>query len=71
MLYYETAADFAGIDPSAMWEDFKVGMEDFPRWERVALVTDVELMKRVIMRDSMRIFPSSEAARAREWIAGD
>ena len=26
-LYYETAADFAGIDPGAMWEDFKVGME--------------------------------------------
>jgi hypothetical protein len=24
-LYYETATDFAGCDPGAIWEDFKVG----------------------------------------------
>ena len=28
-LYYETAADFFGIDPGAVWEDIKVGMEYF------------------------------------------
>jgi hypothetical protein len=44
-LYYETAGDFAGIDPGAMWEDFKVGMEHRTRWERVAVVTDVEWIK--------------------------
>ncbi|MGO8923715.1 MAG: STAS/SEC14 domain-containing protein, partial [Xanthobacteraceae bacterium] len=26
-LYYETDADFAGLEPGAMWEDFKVGVE--------------------------------------------
>ena len=41
-LYYETAADFAGIDPSAVWEDTKVGVGHFLRWERFAIVTDVE-----------------------------
>jgi hypothetical protein len=25
--YYEMAADFTGLEPGAMWEDFKVGME--------------------------------------------
>jgi hypothetical protein len=30
-LYYETAADFSGIDPGAVWEDIKVGMEHFTR----------------------------------------
>src|ERR1039458_3755092 len=44
-LYYETAGDFAGIDPGAMWEDFKVGMEHLTRWERVAVVTDIEWIK--------------------------
>ena len=43
-LYYETAPDFAGLDPGAMWEDFKVGVEHFRRWERVAVVTDVGWM---------------------------
>jgi hypothetical protein len=44
-LYYETAADFFGIDPGAVWEDIKVGMEYFTRWERMAVVTDVEWIK--------------------------
>ena len=73
-LYYETAGDFAGIDPGAMWEDFKVGMEHLTRWERVALVTDVEWIKQTVrlwsflMPASTRVFPTSDAARAREWI---
>ena len=73
-LYYETAGDFAGIDPGAMWEDFKVGMEHLTRWERVALVTDVEWIKQTVrlwsflMPASTRDLPTSDAARAREWI---
>ena len=74
-LYYETAGDFAGIDPGAMWEDFKVGMEHLTRWERVAVVTDVEWIKqtirffRLLMPGTMKLFPTSEATQAREWIA--
>lgn len=74
-LYYETGPDFAGIDPGAMWEDFKVGMEYLTRWERVALVTDIEWIKQAVrlwsflMPASTRVFPTSEAAQAREWIA--
>ncbi len=73
-LYYETPADFAGIDPGAMWEDFKVGMEHFTRWERVAVVTDVEWIKQTIrlfgflMPAAMMCFPTSQAAQARTWI---
>ena len=39
-LYYETASDFAGVEPSAVWEDTKVGMGHLLRWERFAVVTD-------------------------------
>jgi SpoIIAA-like len=74
-LYYETAGDFSGIDPTAVWTDFRVGMEHFTRWERMAVVTDVDWIKHTMqffafmMPGQLRIFPSSEAAEARAWIA--
>jgi hypothetical protein len=73
--YYETTDDFSGIDPGAMWEDFKVGMEHLTRWERFAVVTDVEWIKQTmqffsfLIPGKMKLFPSSEAAQAREWIS--
>jgi len=74
-LYYETAPDFAGIQPGAMWEDFKVGMEHLTRWERFAIVTDVEWIKHTmrffsfLMPGTLKLFPASEAAQARAWIS--
>ncbi len=73
-LYYETAADFTGFEVGAMWEDFKVGIEHFTRWERVAIVSDVEWIKHSIrffgflMPGALRSFPTSETRQAREWI---
>ncbi len=73
-LYYELAPDFAGIDPGAMWEDFKVGVEHWTRWERAAVVTDVEWIKQAmrlfsfLMPGAMKAFPTSEAEQARAWI---
>jgi SpoIIAA-like len=73
-LYYEASADFAGIAPGAIWEDFKVGMEHLTRWERIALVTDVEWIKNTmrffsfLMPGEMKSFPASQAAQARAWI---
>jgi len=74
-LYYETAADFAGIDSSAVWEDMKVGIAYFTRWERIAVVTDVKWIRNTVrlfsflMPARTRIFPTSEAKQARAWIA--
>ena len=73
-LYYETAADFTGIDAGAVWEDFKVGMEHLTRWERVAVVTDVEWIKQTmrffsfLLPGAMKTFPIAEAAQSRAWI---
>ena len=75
-LYYETAADFDGIEPGAIWEDFKVGMEHLTRWERVAVVTDVDWIKQTmrlfsfLMPGTMKFFSTSAAAQARAWIIG-
>lgn len=75
-LYYEIAPDFAGIAPGAMWEDFKVGMEHLRRWERIAVVGDVEWIKHAVRLFSFllpaatRVFPLAQAAQARAWIGG-
>jgi len=75
-LYYETAADFTGIDPSAVWQDAAVGMSHFFRWERVAVVTDVAWIKNTfqfftsLMPAQMRLFSNVEKEQARRWIRG-
>ena len=74
-IYYEIARDFAGIDPGAVWEDTKVGFGHFLRWERFAVVTDVEWIKHAVklfgflMPGEFRVFPTAQAGQAREWIA--
>ena len=73
-LYYQVDPDFSGIDPGAMWDDFKVGMEHVLRWERFAVITDVDWIRHTLQVFSfvipgvVRIFPLNEAAKAREWI---
>jgi hypothetical protein len=74
-LYYEMGADFKGFDVGAMWDDFSAGMEHLTRWERVAVVTDVEWVERatqlfgVILPARVRLFRTREAAAARNWIS--
>ncbi len=72
--WYELGPEFTGLDAGAAWEDFKVGMRHLTRWERMAVVTDVEWIRhavdifRFLMPGDMRSFPVSERASAREWI---
>ncbi len=73
-LYYEIGTVFEGVDPGAVWKDFKVGMAHLMRWERLAVVTDVSWIRHTIqifafvMPGELRIFPTSEAQTARNWI---
>jgi hypothetical protein len=74
-IYYEIAADFAGVDPGAAWEDTKVGFSHLLRWERFAVVSDVEWINHAVklfsflMPGKLRVFPTADAGQAREWIA--
>lgn len=74
-LYYETASDFSGVDAGAVLEDAKVGFSHLNRWERFAVVTDVEWIRHTMQLFSflvpgeMRVFPSDQAVQAKEWIA--
>jgi SpoIIAA-like len=76
-LYYEIAPDFSGIDLGAAWEDFKVGMEHLTRWEKIAVVADVEWIKNTIrlfafmMPAAVKTFPTTDAKAAQDWICRD
>jgi hypothetical protein len=75
--YYELGREFSGMDAAAIWEDFRVGFGHLSGWERVAVVTDVDWVRlainafRFLVPGETRIFPTSEAAEARRWIAAD
>jgi dihydroorotase len=61
-------------DPGAIWEDLKIGVEHPTRWERVAVVTDVDWIVQTIrifsflMPCPTKLFPPSEFAQANAWI---
>ncbi len=75
--YYELGSQYSGIDAGAVWEDFKLGIEHLTRWERVAVVTDVEWIRlaisvfRFLVPGEIRVFATNQAAEARRWIAAD
>lgn len=73
-LYYEVAPDFALITPAAMWEDFRVGMQHWTHWKRIAVVTDVAWIRQMVvlfgflLPGATRVFGLAEAKEAREWL---
>ena len=73
--YYELGGGFTGFDPGAMWVDLKVGIGHLSRWERVAVVTDIDWIRhaatafRFLMPGQVRVFATAEAEAARGWVA--
>ncbi len=73
-IYYEVGESFSGFDPGAMWEDFKVGIENLTRWEKIAVVTDMDWIRKAVgffgflMPATTKLFSLSEVAQARSWI---
>jgi hypothetical protein len=73
-LYYQIDPEFSAIDAGAMWDDFKVGMEHLLRWERIAVVTDVDWIRHTfrvfsfVIPGAAKIFRADEAEKARQWI---
>lgn len=73
--YYDLGTQFSGMDAGAAWEDFKLGIGHLTRWEKVAVVTDVDWIRntmnafRFLMPGEIRVFPTSQTAEAKAWIA--
>lgn len=72
--YYELGPHFEGMDPGAVAEDFKVGMEHLTGWERVAVVTDVAWIRTAVIAFSfllpvtVKVFAAGEAETAKAWM---
>lgn len=72
--YYELGPEFSGMDAGAMWEDFKIGAGHLTRWERVAVVTDLDWIRHAmsifgfLVPGEFRVFATRDAADARRWI---
>ena len=70
-LYYEIGGRF----PGAAWEDLRLGIENMPHWERVAVVTDVSWLRdtinalRLLIRAEVRVFSISDGCKGRAWIS--
>ncbi len=73
-MLYEVGTDFSGYEAAAALEDFKTGMEHFSRWDRIAVVTDVEWIAAslkvfgIFLPGTVRVYPIADAAKARLWI---
>jgi hypothetical protein len=76
-LYAEIGPDFEGLDAGALIDDLRIGIEHPTRWERVALVSDVEWIRAaaglfgVLLPGRVKVFPLSEAQAARTWLLAD
>jgi hypothetical protein len=74
-VYYEVSDGFEGFEPGAILDDLKVGMEHFPRWHRIAVVSDVAWLRGTVrafgflMPGRVKVFHLGEAAAAREWVS--
>lgn len=66
---------WSGMSGGALWEDLKMGIERFTKWKRIALVTDVEWMRRAtdlfgwLTPGDVKTFKSSERDAALVWVA--
>ena len=73
-LYYELGTEFQGIESGAAWEDFKVGVNHWRHWDRIAVVTDVDWIKYAanafafLMPTEVRTFSLARKSDARQWI---
>jgi hypothetical protein len=71
-----TIPDFHGMTPGALWEDLRIAFENFRKWKRIALITDIEWMHHMttlfgwMTPGEVKTFPMKERNQAVSWVAG-
>lgn len=75
--YYEIGADFSGMEAGAAWEDFVVGIKHLWQWERVAVVTDLDWIRkmmsalRFLLPGKLMTFGTNQSSAARAWVTAE
>jgi hypothetical protein len=73
ILYY-CGPDFKGFKADAMWEDSRVGLKHWGRWEKIAVVTDLDWMAETVkifgfmMPGEVRTFYADQLEPATAWV---
>jgi hypothetical protein len=74
-MLYHLGNNFTGFDLNAMLDDAKMGMKHLSAWERVAFVSDHELINTFakffgyMLSCELRIFKNSDLEVAKKWIS--
>jgi hypothetical protein len=67
---------FDGITPSAVWEDTKIGIQNWGAWKRAAVVTDADWMAHAVKwfgwlsPGELKHFATADRQAAIDWAAG-
>ena len=66
---------FAGYTAGGMWDDAKLGLAHPRSWGRIAVVTDLDRIRRLVrtagwsIPGEMRLFSNAERAEAEAWVS--
>lgn len=73
-ILYVLGHDFPGVTAGAAWKDTQLGLGHPRSWERVAVVSDAEWLRRAVhglgwmMPGEVRVFATGEREAARAWV---
>ncbi len=75
-LYVEIKS-LEGIEPAALWEDFKVFFKHIKNFDKIAIVAPDEISKSLtgltkpFISGELKFFDNSQAITARDWVMGN
>jgi hypothetical protein len=76
-LVYELGGDYEGFEAGGVWQDLRLGTSHLTSFERLALVTDVDWIRRAtkafgfLMPGELEVFGLGEREAAARWAAGE
>lgn len=74
-LIYILGEDFERFSAAAAWEDTKIGMRHLPHFERIAVVSDIDWVRRMVkaigfaVPGDVKVFSSAGLGEAMSWIS--
>lgn len=74
-MIYQLGTKFTGFELTAMLDDAKMGMKHLSAWDRIALVSDHEMINTFakffghMLSCELRIFKNAEMGEAKKWIS--
>jgi hypothetical protein len=73
-IFLDFSGEFDGMEPGAVWQDLRMGVQNWNAWDRIALVTDHKWMRDGLSMFSWavpgeaRAFPTQDRDAAMQWL---